>query len=500
MTAFDAFWLPGYTLTAETEWWTLPGEGADVRAPRLTTDDIAALAGRLQARRCAYLRSLSVYTIADRVGAAINRWLDPFSPYLHQACRLIPALTGYPEPAVRKGLAGYLASFRTEHLRRLLAEELGDPAVLDAFRPRPAAPGLARATGPTLTLHSFAGNVPGLPAQSLVAALLVKSASLGKTAADEPVFAPLFARSLAAVDPQLAACLAVTYWPGEEGGQAAEAAYAAADAVVAYGSDASIAAVRARTPPDRRFIAYGHKLSFGVLLQERLTRAALPDLAERAAYDVCRFDQQGCLSPHLFYVEEGGEADARAFGEALAAALARWDGVVPRGRLLPAERQRATDLRRQQEFRLAAGDGAGAVLGAPGGDWCVLVDPDPAFQASCLNRTVWVKPLPELGALPALLAPVRRFAQTAGVAASPDRMIEAAELLAEAGLDRVCPLGQMGDPPPTWHHDGRFNLLDFLRFTDLEPASGAGRWEYAHPTEGVLGDLTPRPFPAGKGS
>ncbi len=45
----------------------------------------------------------------------------------------------------------------------------------------------------------------------------------------------------------------------------------------------------------------------------------------------------------------------------------------------------------------------------------------------------------------------------------------------------------MGDPPVTWHHDGRFNVLDFLRFTDLEPPLSAGRWEYAHPHPGVLG-------------
>jgi hypothetical protein len=45
----------------------------------------------------------------------------------------------------------------------------------------------------------------------------------------------------------------------------------------------------------------------------------------------------------------------------------------------------------------------------------------------------------------------------------------------------------MGDPPVTWHHDGRFNLLDFLRFTDREPETTAGRWEFAHPKQGVLG-------------
>jgi hypothetical protein len=48
----------------------------------------------------------------------------------------------------------------------------------------------------------------------------------------------------------------------------------------------------------------------------------------------------------------------------------------------------------------------------------------------------------------------------------------------------------MGDVAPTWHHDGRFNLLELLRWTDLEPDSTAGRWEFAHPHLGLYGSVT----------
>ncbi len=484
----DAWWLPGFEPAPTTSWYELEGDGFVARAPRLDAAGFAALLARLRCARRDYLRLLPVDQIVQRVGAAINRWLDPFSPYLHRACRLIPAFTGYPEEAVRKGLAGYLASFRADNLRRLLQEELGDPEVLDGFRPRPAAAGLTRATGPELVLHSFAGNVPGLPAQSLVAATLTKAASLGKAASDEPIFAALFVRSLADVDPRLASCLAVTYWPGDEVGPP-DVAFGEADLVVAYGSDAAIEAVRARVPAGRRLITYGHRLSFGVIARERLTPDELPDLAERAAYDVVRFDQQGCLSPHLFYVEEGGVVSADHFARALAGALQRWSTIVPRGRLTADERARVADVRRQHEFRAATT--GGAVYGGAGDEWCVLVDPDPRFAASCLNRTVWVKPVADASALPDLLAPVRRYLQTAAVSADFDRSVEIAALLADLGLDRVCPLGQMGDPLVTWHHDGRFNLLDFVRFTDLEPESAAGRWEFSHPRRGILG-IEPR--------
>jgi len=488
-TTHDAWWLPGFQPDASAAWWEIPGDGVVARAPRLSDAELAALAARLRAARRDYLSQLTVDAIVARLGAAVNRWLDPFSPYLHLACALIPRFTGYPEPAVRKGLAGYLGSFRAENLRRLLVDELDDPEVLDGFRPRRAGPGLTRAIGPALVVHSFAGNVPGLPAQSLVAATLVKAASLGKVAADEPVFAGLFLRSLADVDPRLAAGLAATYWPGSE----SAAAFRHADLVVAYGSESTIAAVRASMPADgdppieRRLIAYGHKLSFGVVARERLSTAALPELAERAAYDVARYDQQGCLSPHLFYVEAGGEFGAAEFASALGTALDRWSNLVPRGRVGGEERARVAEHRRQAEFRVLTR--GGAVQGGNQDDWRVLYDPDPAFSASCLNRTIWVKPLRDFSELPDLVAPVRRYVQTAAVAADDSRIVEIADLMAQLGIDRVCPLGQMGDPPVTWHHDGRFNLLDFLRFTDLEPENAAGRWEFSHPDRGVLGQV-----------
>ncbi len=154
---------------------------------------------------------------------------------------------------MRKGLGGWLGTLRTENLRRVLDDELGDPTLLDGFQPRSAGVGWTRATGPGLVSHSFAGNVPGLPAQSLVAALLAKSASLGKVASDEPIFAPLFVRSLAEVDQRLGECVAVSYWPGDSA--VSRQSFELADLVVAYGSEATIDEVRRRaadrSSPDR---------------------------------------------------------------------------------------------------------------------------------------------------------------------------------------------------------------------------------------------------------
>ena len=474
--------LPGLDEGAVAEWRTLRFGELELRFPRLTPDQLGAVMERIAAARDDYLAELPVLRVAELLDRAVSRWLEPHSGWRRLAEQLLPIVTGYPEAVIRKGLAGYLATFRLENTRRLLEDELRDPRFLDEFRPRGAVGGKARAFGPRLTTHVFAGNVPGLPAQSLACALLVKSASLGKAASEEPLFPVLFVQSLAEVDERLAACFAVTWWPGGTE-SLEEVAFGRADAVIAYGSEVAIDAVRARVPLGRRFVAYGHKLSFGLVGREWLTAERAPEAARRAGYDLAKYDQQGCLSPHLFYVERGGQVGPREFAALLAEALGEYQQAMPRGRISLEEAAAIRDLRAAYEFRA---DGA---LFESRGDtaWTVAYDEAPEFEASCLNRTVRIKPVDDALEVAELVHPVRRYLQTVGLGLDSPRLEQLATVIGRLGADRVCPLGRMPDPSPAWHHDGRFNLLDLVRWTDLEPEGSAGRWEFAHPEAGIYG-------------
>ena len=480
----SAGWVPGLLDQDLDGWDTLAFDGVEVRLPRLTPHGLARLSERLVAAREDYLGRLAVHRIVDLLDRVASRWLEPGSAYRREAEALLPRVTGYAEPAIRKGLVSFLAMLRRENLLRLLDEELPDPLVLDEWRPRGRAGGQTRAFGPRLAVHVWSGNVPALPAQSLVSTLLIKAATLGKVASEEPVFPTLLAESIAEVDPRLAECVAVVFWPG--GDERLETvAFGAADAVIAYGGERAIDTIRGRVPSSARFIPYGHKLSFGAIGREALASDVVHDTADRAAYDASKYDQQGCLSPHLFYVESGGQTPPRAFAELLAAALERYAHLVPRGRVSLEEAASAASLRQRFEIRQMAGEPVAVFTGE---GWAVLFEDDATFSPSCLNRTVLVKPVGDLAKdMPRLLQPVRRYLQTCGVAAAPARRLAVAELLGRLGLDRVCPLGRMGDVAAAWHHDGRFNLLDLLRWTDLEPEATAGHWEFAHPDLGLYG-------------
>ena len=465
-TPFTAGHLPGLA-EHEVAWHTLDfGSGLAVRVPMLRPPQLRALSQRVRAAAQRELRTLSVSRIIVIIDAAITRLLDPADPYRRDALRLLPAVSGYDAEMVRLGLDGYLQRFRAPQLHRFVAEDFANPKVLDEFQPAVKG-GAVRAFGPDLLLHSWAGNVPALPLWSLVCGLLVKAGNVGKLPSAEPVFATLFARLLAQVHPPLAECIAVVWWKG--GDEASSAAVVAeADTVLAYGGNDAIAQLRAQVPVTTRFLGHGHKLGVGLVGRAALDTQRASATARLAAHDIVRYEQQGCYSPHHFYVQRGGKVSPRDFAHYLAAELGNLQRRFPRRALGLEDSAAIAGWRQSAELR-SFGDESTEVLGAPDAAWSVAYSEQPPMLAPTGGgRSIFVSAVDALDDVLPLLAPHARFLQTVGLAAEPAELHRLAEGLGQAGVTRICALGSMTSPEAGWHHDGRFNLLDLVRMVEIE--------------------------------
>ena len=87
---------------------------------------------------------------------------------------------------------------------------------------------------------------------------------------------------------------------------------------------------------------------------------------------------------------------------------------------------------------------------------------------SCLNRFVYVKTVPEMKTLLENLETIRDRVSTVGLAAAGEQGPDLARLLAQWGVLRICPLGQMQNPPLTWRHDGQPALGELVTWRDWE--------------------------------
>ena len=425
--------------------------------PSPSPTDLSARLDALRANRTQHLVPRTARDILNCIDRAAQRWLDPASQERQQAETRLPETTGLSAAMVRRVLPLIFREYRADRIEALCVDELGCLEVLDRFVL--SVSGQKRASGPPLMTHVLAGNVPGAGLDSVIFSLLVKSATLVKTSSAEPVLPVLFARSIRDIDPDLGACLSVVSWSGGNT-ELEDLAYGRADMVVASGSDASLAEIRKRTRG--QFIGYGHKVSFGLVTKESLTDAKA--IAHKAAYDVALYDQQGCLSPQLIYVEEGGAVTPKEFAALLATGLAHWQTELPRGPVSPEVSTAIRGVRDEAEWQALAGKDVVLHASPNGTDWTLVYDADPTFVQSPLYRTIRVKPLRNIVQLGEILDAWRPYLEAVGVAAGPERMATLADTLGASGVSRVCPVGTMQYPPLSWRHGGRPRVGDLVRW------------------------------------
>jgi hypothetical protein len=86
-----------------------------------------------------------------------------------------------------------------------------------------------------------------------------------------------------------------------------------------------------------------------------------------------------------------------------------------------------------------------------------VYEADPRFQASCLHRFIYIKPVKDMAEALRGADAVRGKVSTVGLAAEEDKAGELATQLA-----------RWGNPPLTWRHDGRPSLGDLVTWTDFE--------------------------------
>jgi hypothetical protein len=256
-------------------------------------------------------------------------------------------------------------------------------------------------------------------------------------------------------------------WRG--GNRELEAAlFAEADCVAATGSDETLASIRQRLPVTIRFLGYGQRVSFGFVAREVLREEEVAKIVSCAADDVIAWDQNGCLSPHVIYVEERGAVESDKFAELLAVELAKREAGEPRGKI-STEESAAIASRRAIYETLAAHRADAKIWSSRNSTtWTVVFEHDVRFQFSCLNRFIYVKPVPDLNAVLQGVDEIRGKVSTVGIAAPPEKMQGLALRFAHWGATRICPLGRMQNPPLTWRHDGRPALGDLVTWTDYE--------------------------------
>ena len=373
----------------------------------------ASLEAAVAAR--ARLAGRPIRETAASLAEAARRWRD--DPALSAA---LPDAAGLTPAMVR-------------HVLPLIAEPI-DADALAALHAREACASRA----PALVAAVVASNVPGLALPAIVHGCLAGAAIVVKSGHADTLSAPAFRRALAQVDPPLAETIVATYWPGGSHPDE-DAVLARADVVVATGADATVASLAHRLGD--KVLAYGDRASVAAVSSDA-SDAELMELA----WDIARYEQRGCLSPHAVFVV----GNARGLGDRLLAAL---DAVA---RDLPApELPTATRAAHRMAIEAASFEGAEALTSHGG---TILVEPEARMASPIGGRTVRVHAI----AHPRLFERALPPGGIECVGVGRDVTLDVEPLRAR-GVARICPLGRMQRPRIDWPRGQRAALASLFR-------------------------------------
>jgi hypothetical protein len=239
--------------------------------------------------------------------------------------------------------------------------------------------------------------------------------------------------------------------------------------VLAFGGDNAIASIAREAHPEAKVVLHGSKVSVAYIAGDSLKRRALADIAARAAHDVALYDQQGCLSPHAFYVERGGDVSPAAFASALGGALEALRDGLPRREPELEEAARIQLYRAQAQFEEAAEvRGTRVLASSEGTDWTLIYEDGARFEPTPAYRTVRVHAVGGVNEVAAAIAPAVGAIEAIGLEArGREKAVLAAEFAA-MGVPRISALGALQQPALSGTHGGVHRLLPFLKWSTVE--------------------------------
>lgn len=443
---------------------------ADLPLETLTPMMVSEACIAIKRNRFQFLLQRNTSSIVRTLSNVSEDWQSDASPFRQRALQEGPAATGFSRATIARGLDDFFSQITKKNLEALIIQDLGHVGRLDEMSSSElehAGERASRAIGSELLVHVAGGALPNSTLMSMILGLLVRSAQFVKCPSGGELIPRLLAHSIYAMDPKLGACMELGAWAGTN--QALnDALFAHATCVTATGSDETLAAIRSRLAGGVRFVGYGHRVSFAYVTAEMLSNFTLPRIVTQTADDVTAWDQLGCLSPHVVYVETGGAIAPERFAELLAAELEKREITHPRGELTFDEHTHIARRRSFYEVRAAQSAETRAWKSAESTAWTVIFEAEPEFQTSCLNRFVYVKAVLDSAQLFLAIDKMRGQVSTIGLAAAGGRAQKLANEFAAWGATRICPLGNMQKPPLRWRHDGRPSLGELVTWTDWE--------------------------------
>ena len=308
--------------------------------------------------------------------------------------------------------------------------------------------------------HITAGNVDGLPFISLLDGLLTGNINIVKLPKEEGGITVSLLEELFRVEPSLREYVYVFDYSSKDI-HAMRKLATAADAVIVWGGDEAVSAVRRLADPNTKIIEWGHKISFAYVTKEGANENAFKKLA----HHICLTNQLFCSSCQGVFLDTDDMRDVYDFCE----------GFLPIFEKACLENPFAFDSSAElfiqaevtlQNYHRQIENKQNDTRVFREQNCSITAQSDDKLESSVMYRNIWVKPLKRENIIK--LRPYKSYLQTAALICGEQEHAELSQRLLQTGLVKVSDGFEMSNYAFGEAHNGVFTLRCYTKLVSVQ--------------------------------
>lgn len=308
-------------------------------------------------------------------------------------------------------------------------------------------------------LHIAAGNVDALPAYSVIEGLLTGNINILKLPGQDDGLSIRIIQELIKIEPLIASYVYIYDFPSADT-DAIRRMADSADAIVVWGGDAAVRAIRANAEPNTRIIEWGHKISFAYI------SGAISDKElKEIAYNICETNQLYCNSCQGIYLNTSSFNEVMSMAERFLPILDQ----VARETAIPANpfisAQKTLELYTEEIESRSFPETKKKLYRTT--ECSILAMDNSHLIMSYQMRNCWIKPLPKKEIL-SYLRPHKNHLQTVALYATEEDRDTISQTLMRTGIVRITNGLRMSKQYTGNAHDGKFSLREYMKIVSFE--------------------------------
>ena len=403
----------------------------------------------------------SIFEILNNLS---NNWKKSDYHLRKEAIQFLLETTTFNRETINEALDYISQICSRENLINLISLSLGSPDILNDGENIKVKKTKIKAIPKGIIFHYNSNNLFFEAIESFIYGIITKNINIVKVTANENLFLFLFLESIKEVDSsKIILNNQAIIILKEEKKELEELLLNEVSAIVYNGDFEEMTILK--NINNLKLIENPKKYSFA-LIENKYFKSNPNNILKSLAFDICKWNQKTSSSPSVVYIIDKDLRGVHQFIESLFDEMVLYCENKPNNNLCFEEK---VNIRRIRELtKLKQVKAEGRLVCPEDFNFTLILEYDPNFKNTCLNRTIYIKRVSNIDNLVEELEPIKEKLQTAGIYVSEKIKKETENKLIKIGIKRITKIGNMSKIDSMLPKNGYFLLRELVDFITID--------------------------------